>query len=117
MRDPKRRIIPLHGAMRRGWIQMIEPLNEQQIEKMLSELHGWTHGTDAIEKTLEFRSFKEAMGFVNRVADVAEDMDHHPDIEVNYSTVHLKISTHSVGGLTIKDFTLAKKVDGLTHAH
>lgn len=96
---------------------MLEPLKEPEIKERLSSLKGWQRSGDAIEKSFEFRDFKEAMGFVNRVGDAAEEMDHHPSIEVNYNKVRLMLSTHSAGGITYKDFSLAKKVDGLVHAH
>ena len=53
------------------------------------------------------------MAFVNRVADAAEDIDHHPDIAISYDRVTMSITTHSAGGLTRRDFRLAGKIDGL----
>ena len=65
-----------------------------------------------ITKLYKFPDFKEAMGFVNRVADLAEEADHHPDILIRYNKVTLTLSTHSAGGLTEKDSQLARKIDG-----
>ena len=73
---------------------------------------GWELKAAEIAKLYKFKDFKEAMGFVNRVADLAEEADHHPDILIRYNKVTLTLSTHSAGGLTEKDFQLARKIDG-----
>lgn len=96
---------------------MVEPLMDNEIREKMSELKGWHLSNGSMEKTWEFPSFKNAVSFVNRVADCAEDMDHHPDIVVNYTRVTLKLSTHSAGGITLKDFTLAKKIEGIRDVH
>lgn len=66
-----------------------------------------------IEKEFKFADFDEAMDFVNRVAQVAKEQDHHPDIEISYNKVHLKLSTHSIGGLSRNDFRLAARISRL----
>jgi len=74
----------------------------------------WTVGEDKITRTLEFSSFKEAIGFVNKVAEAAEQMDHHPDIRVHsYKKVDIELTTHDAGGVTKKDYELAKEIDML----
>lgn len=75
------------------------------------KLPGWTRKEKAIERRLKFRDFAAALQFVNRVGDLAEQADHHPDIFINYSRVTLTLSTHSAGGLTEKDFALAGKIE------
>jgi len=92
---------------------------DTEIEKYLSELNaGWRvvkKGTKKIVKTFEFKNFKEAISFVNKVADVAESEDHHPDIFIHaYKKVRLELSTHKIGGLHQNDFILAAKIDKLS---
>jgi 4a-hydroxytetrahydrobiopterin dehydratase len=79
----------------------------------LKRLSGWTLDGDAIRKQYTFSSFPEAIAFVNRLAPEVEAADHHPDILVNYKRVTLTYSTHSEGGLTIKDFEGAAMADRL----
>ena len=66
-----------------------------------------------IEKSYRFRDFKEAMRFVNRVAELAESEGHHPDIYVSWNRVRLSLTTHAIGGLSDNDFILAAKIDRL----
>jgi 4a-hydroxytetrahydrobiopterin dehydratase len=77
----------------------------------LKSLSGWNLNGGEIKKKFEFPSFSEAIQFVNRVADLAERADHHPDILINYRKVTLTLSTHSDGGITQKDFKLAEQVE------
>jgi 4a-hydroxytetrahydrobiopterin dehydratase len=86
-------------------------LDDKQIQDDLLTLDGWAHEGRTIARNLAFASFAEAIAFVNRVADLAEEADHHPDIDVRYRDVRLVLSTHSAGGLTGKDFALARKID------
>ena len=87
------------------------PLNDAEIRESLSGLSGWGLEGKAIRKTYTFPDFKGSMAFVVRVALCAEAMDHHPDILVTYSRVALTLSTHDAGGLTSKDFALARQID------
>ncbi|MEX0751253.1 MAG: 4a-hydroxytetrahydrobiopterin dehydratase [Dehalococcoidia bacterium] len=86
-------------------------LGKDEIDGRLKSLQGWKRDDDEIEKKFEFKDFKEAMAFVNLVADAAEAADHHPDIEISYNKVEMSLSTHSEGGVTDKDFDLAVKID------
>lgn len=75
----------------------------------------WSQRPDALERDFDFEDFAEAMAFVNRVAGVAEELNHHPDILVHgWNKVRLTLSTHSAGGLTDADHALARRIDGLT---
>ena len=65
-----------------------------------------------MQRTFSFENFVDAMSFVNRVADLAEDFQHHPDILIRYNKVTLTLSTHDAGGLTDKDFAFAREADG-----
>ena len=72
----------------------------------------WRRDGDAIVRDAEFKDFKEAMAYVNRVADAAEEVNHHPDILVHgWNKVRLILSTHSVGGLTQSDLDMARRLD------
>lgn len=86
-------------------------LGMEDIQSRLEEIPDWTlHGKE-IQRQFEFDDFRQAMEFVNEVADAANKADHHPEILINYNKVTLTLSTHSAGGLTSKDFDLAKDVD------
>jgi len=91
---------------------MTDRLSAAQIQEQLKGAGGWKLEGDAIRKQFVFESFMPAIGFVNRVAELAEAADHHPDIMINYRKVTLVLSTHSEGGLTQKDFALARKIEG-----
>jgi 4a-hydroxytetrahydrobiopterin dehydratase len=86
------------------------PLSKDEIKTRLADLPGWKLDDDEIQRTFKFASFRDAIAFVNRVADAAEAADHHPEIEIEYDKVKLELSTHSEGGVTEKDFALAAQV-------
>ena len=74
----------------------------------------WRREGDAIVRDLQFDDFAGAMAYVNRVADLAEEANHHPDILVHgWNKVRLTLTTHSEGGLTDNDFQMARRIDGL----
>ncbi len=80
----------------------------------VAEYEGWTQEGPWLSKGFEFDDFAEAIAFVNDVADVAEDLDHHPDIVVrNYNEVALSITTHDAGGITENDFEFVDRVEQL----
>jgi len=86
-------------------------LTDDQIQEELINVEGWERRDQLISRMFEFGNFVEAMAFVNKVADAAEEMDHHPDIYISYSKVQISVYTHSEGGLTELDFKLAKAVN------
>lgn len=86
-------------------------LSDAEIASRLAALSGWERVGGAIRKRYAFPSFKEAIVFVNRVAALAEELDHHPDILVEYAKVTLTLTTHDAGGLTGRDFRLAGRID------
>ncbi len=88
-------------------------LTESDIKKQLASLKGWKLEGKEIVKQYEMKDFVHAMGFVNSVALLAEKANHHPDINIRWNKVKLVLSTHSAGGLTEKDFNLARQVDAL----
>ena len=86
-------------------------LDADAVAGRLRSLRGWTRSGDAIIRTYTFADFKTAMFFVNGVAALAEGAEHHPDITVRYKVVTLSLWTHSAGGITAKDFELARTID------
>jgi 4a-hydroxytetrahydrobiopterin dehydratase len=88
-------------------------LNDDEIGERLGTLAGWRREGDRIVRRWRFPSFTAAIGFVNRVAALAEQQDHHPDILVHYVEVTLTLWSHDAGGLTERDFRLAARIDGL----
>lgn len=80
---------------------------------MLKSIQGWDHAGKALHKKYTFKSFLSAIGFVNKIAEAAENTGHHPDITINYSVVGIALSTHSEGGVTNRDFDLAKTIDDI----
>src|SRR3989338_4268650 len=89
------------------------PLKEEEIKKYMEELkEGWeVLENKKIQKLFRFKDFKEVMVFVNKVADLAENEGHHPNITIDYSKVNIVIWTHAIGGLSENDFILAAKID------
>lgn len=88
-------------------------LERDEIDKNLNELAGWNSiENHHIRKEFQFKNFKEAISFVNKIAEIAETENHHPDIYLyNFKKVRIDIYTHSINGLSQKDFILAKKIE------
>jgi 4a-hydroxytetrahydrobiopterin dehydratase len=92
---------------------MTELLNDDQIDSRLAG-SDWKREGETIVRDWKFKDFKEAMAFVNRVADASEEANHHPDILVHgWNKVRLVLTNHSAGGLTEPDFEMADRFDGL----
>jgi 4a-hydroxytetrahydrobiopterin dehydratase len=79
----------------------------------LKDLPLWSGGVDGIERTLELPSFRVAVEAISMIADVAEELDHHPDMDLRWTRVRVAVVTHSAGGLTELDLQLARRVDVL----
>jgi 4a-hydroxytetrahydrobiopterin dehydratase len=88
-------------------------LSDTDIDERLAGLDGWERSGDAIVKQFDNGDFKGSVDFVNRLTPEAEEMNHHPDLEISWKTVTVTISTHSEGGLTDNDFELARRIDAL----
>ena len=88
-------------------------LSDAEIDERLGGLEGWERSGEAIVKQFDNGDFKGSVDFVNRLTPQAEDMNHHPDLEISWKTVTVTISTHSEGGLTENDFELARRIDAL----
>lgn len=92
---------------------MADLLTSQDIKDWLKKLPEWELEKKHIERLFEFDDFSQAIDFVNSIADIAEDEEHHPDMDIRYNKVRVLLSTHAQGGLTERDFEVAKKVDNL----
>ena len=89
------------------------PLPAREAGELASSVPQWTLSEKQIEREFKLKDFHHAMAFVNRVAEAANEQDHHPDIYISYSLVRLTLSTHKIGGLSRNDFILAAKIDRL----
>ncbi len=94
---------------------MVKLLSKARIESELKDLDGWKLDRDFITKTFEFKTFMAGIKFVDDVARIAEEEEHHPDIHVRYTTIKLSIQTHSEGGVTEWDIGLAKQIEKFLH--
>ncbi len=92
---------------------MSDLLESQDIKNWLKKLPEWEHEKKHIERLFEFDEFTQAIDFVNSVAEIAEQEEHHPEIDIRYNKVRLQLSTHVEGGLTEQDFEVAGKIDNL----
>lgn len=92
---------------------MPDKLPSEMLTLALQGLPGWRAGTDLLARDFQFANHIEAMGFVTRVALIAEVMDHHPDMRIVYNRVELRLSSHDAGGVTERDLKLAEKVNAL----
>jgi 4a-hydroxytetrahydrobiopterin dehydratase len=93
---------------------MAELLDSDDIKNEMKRIPEWELlKNKSIERTFEFDDFTQAIDFVNSVAEIAEEEDHHPDIDIRYNRVRLLLSTHNEGGLTENDFDIAEKIDTL----
>ena len=93
---------------------MADLIKADQLKTRLKKIPEWELEKKHIERTFEFDDFTESIDFVNAVAEVSEDEEHHPDIDIRYNKVRLILSTHSKGGLTDLDFALAERIDTLS---
>jgi 4a-hydroxytetrahydrobiopterin dehydratase len=92
----------------------METLSLEQITSALAGMDGWSPEADgAITKTFRFADFVHAIDFVEHLAEVAEERQHHPDIDIRYNKVKLRLVSHDAGGVTKKDVDLAKAIEHL----
>jgi len=103
----QRKIVPLRDGIR--------PLRGEALMKLQAELGGgWTVVEQHhLEKEYKFNDFREALDFTNRVGELAENVDHHPEICLSWGKVKITILTHKIGGLAENDFVFAAKADAL----
>lgn len=92
---------------------MADVLNPDALHHELARLDGWGGTTQGLEKTFRFADFNGSVAFLNRVALVADELDHHPDASISWNKVTLRLVTHSAGGVTQSDVELARRIDPL----
>lgn len=91
----------------------MKPFSEAEILELLKEFEGWSYNENAIHTSLEFDDFIDTFSVMTRIAFEAEKLNHHPDWTNIYNTLQISLSTHDAGGVTNKDFELAKIIDAL----
>jgi 4a-hydroxytetrahydrobiopterin dehydratase len=89
------------------------PMSQKEVSAMLKKLDGWVLYDHLIGKTFKFKNYYQTIAFVNAVAWVSHQEDHHPDLSVGYNQCHVEYFTHAIGGLSENDFICAAKVDAL----
>jgi 4a-hydroxytetrahydrobiopterin dehydratase len=89
-------------------------LDPETIQARLAKVPGWSGDTAALRRTVQAASFLAGIRLVDMVAEVAEELDHHPDIDIRWTSITFTLATHSAGGVTGKDFELAARINALT---
>ena len=92
---------------------MSELLEEEELQSALRKCPEWEHEKKHLTRTVEFEEFNDAIDFVNDLAEIAEEAQHHPEIIIRHTRVKLKLTTHDAGGVTELDIQLAQRVDNL----
>ena len=92
---------------------MADLIDPNNLDNFLRKVPEWEVDGDIITRTFEFDEFQEAIDFVNSVAEIAEEAQHYPDIEIHFNAVALSLTTHDLGGLTKSDFEVAGRIDNL----
>jgi len=92
----------------------MEKLDQSKIDELLAAHPDWAQVGDALQRTCRFDDFLGAMAFVSQIADLAESLQHHPDIMIRYSKVTLTLTTHDEGGITDRDLEFVQAVDQKT---
>ena len=90
---------------------MRQKLSDLEIQRALGRLSGWARRGDTLTKTFSFNRFADGIAFINRIAAIADEMNHHPDIDVRYTKITITLSTHDAGGITDSDLMLAERID------
>ena len=101
----QKRCMPCEGG--------VEPFDRRRAEEYLAQLQGWSLSDDAkaIRKEYKFKNFKEVIAYFNKIAQIAEGENHHPDLKIGYSRVAVELSTRAIKGISENDFILAAKFD------
>lgn len=103
----KRRCVPCEGG--------VKPLSQKEAQELLKELNDWNLVDEGrlLAKHFIFKDFARTMAFTNKIAAIAEEENHHPDLTISYGSLMVELSTHAIGGLSENDFILAAKIDAL----
>jgi 4a-hydroxytetrahydrobiopterin dehydratase len=91
----------------------MDTLNHEQIEAALADLDSWGFRDEAFVRTFRFADFVHAVDFVEQLAEIAEEHQHHPDIDIRYNKVTLRLSSHDADGVTRRDVDLAQAIEKL----
>lgn len=104
-----KRCVPCEGG--------VAPMDSGEARDMLGQLNGWEldESGKEISRSFTFKNYYRAIAFVNALAWIAHQEDHHPDLQVGYNRVQVRFSTHSIGGLSQNDFICAAKIDALSN--
>lgn len=103
MKLSEQKCIPCEGGF--------PPLTDAEAREQLKQLSGWTLEGVTIKKQYTFKTFPEAVAFVNKIAVIAEKEGHHPDLFISYNKVTATLTTHAIKGLSVNDFIIADKMD------
>jgi 4a-hydroxytetrahydrobiopterin dehydratase len=90
-------------------------MNMEEAQGLMEQVPGWELDENKLSRRFKFKNFREAMAFVNRIADLAEEEGHHPDIHISWNRVRLDLTTHAIKGLSENDFIMAAKTNELGH--
>jgi 4a-hydroxytetrahydrobiopterin dehydratase len=94
----------------------MELLTDERIQRQLADLRGWTYREGKLRREFKRANFKDALGFIVRIGLAAETLNHHPEIFNVYSRVEIALETHDAGGVTEKDFVLARQIEELSQS-
>jgi 4a-hydroxytetrahydrobiopterin dehydratase len=95
---------------------MPEVMSAEAVDRLVgSELTGWSREGDTLVRAVESETFAHGIRLVDAVAVIADELDHHPDIDIRWTTVTFRLSTHSAGGITRNDIELAKRIDAVSN--
>ena len=89
----------------------MKAFKESEIQSQLPQIPNWSYQNGFLERQIQFSSFKKAIAFLNRVATLSEEQQHHPVLTNSYNRLLIQLNTHDVNGISEKDFTLAKAID------
>jgi 4a-hydroxytetrahydrobiopterin dehydratase len=92
---------------------MAETMNDEQVTNAVQGLDGWDGDASGLRRAVELADFHEAIRVVDRIAEEAEQMNHHPDIDIRWRKLHLACATHSAGGVTDADIDMARRINAI----
>lgn len=91
----------------------VQPLSHDEAQELLKQVPEWELMDSRIERTLKFENFVQAMRFANRITQVAEEENHHPDLHISWGRMRIEFTTHAIGGLSQNDFIMAARINKL----
>ncbi len=114
MRPERKNSLSTHSESKNR-LGIFMTIPEEEIKNRIEKLPNWRYENDSLVRQFEFENFLQAVDFVVKIAPMAEEMQHHPDIQIkNYNQVVIGLTTHDEGGVTDLDFELAEKIDQVT---